>query len=216
MKKFFISADIEGIAGVSTLDQMGPEKFEYGLARKWMTEEVASAARTALTSGYDEVIIGDGHGNAQNILIDDLPEEAKLIRAAREINDHKPEWVIERVKIAIADFLTKNSGKTAADIKVACFGLAFKANIDDLRESPALEITLDLARQLPGTVLAVEPHIHELPPKLADAGIKLVGTGDAIAQADVLVLLVDHKLFKDLQITKQSGKTMVDTRGIWN
>ncbi len=148
-------------------------------------------------------------------IISQTPEEARLIKTARDINDYKPDWVVERVKIAISDYLSSHPDKTAADIKVACFGLAFKANIDDLRESPALDITLELATQLPGKVLAVEPHITELPQKLQDAGIEFAGTGDAIAQADIMVLLVDHKLFKELKITRQSGKILVDTRGIW-
>lgn len=148
-------------------------------------------------------------------IISKTPEEAQLTKMARIINDFKPEWVVNKVKLAVSDFLNDNPSRTAADLKVACFGLAFKPDIDDLRESPALDIAVELASQLAGDVLAVEPHINELPSKLVDAGIALVGAGDAIAKADILVLLVDHKLFKELQITTQSGKPIIDTRGIW-
>lgn len=148
-------------------------------------------------------------------IISKTPEEAKLIQTARTINDFKPEWVINRVKVAIADVLAQNPSRTSSDVTVACFGLAFKADIDDLRESPALDITETLADELAGTVLAVEPHIKQLPENLSKAGVEFAGAGDAIARADILVLLVDHKLFKELYITEQSGKTIVDTRGIW-
>ncbi|HCD5099529.1 TPA: UDP-N-acetyl-D-mannosamine dehydrogenase, partial [Acinetobacter baumannii] len=86
------------------------------------------------------------------------PEQARLIRTAREVNDAKPEWVIDQVKIKIAEFLQANPNKTIQDVTIACYGLAFKPDIDDLRESPALEITRKLANQ--GlNILAVEPNI---------------------------------------------------------
>jgi UDP-N-acetyl-D-mannosaminuronic acid dehydrogenase len=93
------------------------------------------------------------------------PEQARLIRTAREVNDAKPEWVIDQVKIKIAEFLQENPEKTIKDVTVACYGLAFKPDIDDLRESPALEITKKLAEQ--GlNILAIEPNVHELPVNL--------------------------------------------------
>lgn len=81
MRKLFIAADIEGVAGVASLDQLGPKEIEWGPARTWMTNEVASAANAALASGYDEVLIADGHGNALNILPDGLPPNTRLIRS---------------------------------------------------------------------------------------------------------------------------------------
>ena len=81
---------------------------------------------------------------------------------AREVNDHKPEWVLDKVKASITDTLVANPGKTMADIKVACLGLAFKPDIDDLRESPAVEITQNIAK-IGCQVLAVEPNIETRP-----------------------------------------------------
>src|SRR5690606_14051026 len=78
-------------------------------------------------------------------IVSKTPEEARLIRTAREVNDSKPEWVINKVKQAVAEYLMENPDKTAKDVTIACFGLAFKADIDDLRESPALAITQHIA-----------------------------------------------------------------------
>lgn len=80
-RRLFISADMEGIAGVASVSQLLPGQFEYETARTWMTAEVAAAARVALDNGYGEVIIADGHGNAQNLLPDRLPAGTRLIRS---------------------------------------------------------------------------------------------------------------------------------------
>jgi len=98
---------------------------------------------------------------------------------------------------------------------LACLGLAFKANVDDLRESPALEITRHLAEEGRWTILAVEPNIDHLPPSLDSGKVKLVDLDVALAEADVLLLLVDHKAFVDVDRMRLRGKTIVDTRGIW-
>lgn len=148
-------------------------------------------------------------------IISKTPDQARLMHAARQVNDYKPHWVVNRVKEAIHQLLAERPEKKASDITIACFGLAFKADIDDLRESPALEITLELATHHPSAILAVEPNIKTLPAKLADKNITLVTAGDAIAKADVLVLLVEHRLFKALEITSRSGKVIIDTKGIW-
>lgn len=136
------------------------------------------------------------------------PENSKLIHTARKVNDGKPGWVINKVKDAVS--------KTDAK-KVAVLGLAFKADIDDLRESPALNITVDLAEELdPIELLAVEPNISELPKRLKGFdNVTLASVEDAIATADVVVLLVDHKEFKDLPIAEVSSKELVDTKGLW-
>lgn len=143
-------------------------------------------------------------------IVSKTPEQARLIRTAREVNDSKPEWVIEKVKIAIADFLQSNPTKTAKDVTVAFYGLAFKPDIDDLRESPACAIAQKIINFHRGTVLLVEPNIDCLPAKLSSN--ELVAADLAYATADIHVLLVDHKEFKEQGPT--SGRT-VDTKGIW-
>lgn len=79
-KRIFISADIEGVTGVVSREQLGPRGFEYQLARKWMTAEVSAACEGALAAGATEIVVADSHGNAQNILVDELPPSVQLIR----------------------------------------------------------------------------------------------------------------------------------------
>ncbi|WP_312559851.1 UDP-N-acetyl-D-mannosamine dehydrogenase [Atlantibacter hermannii] len=141
------------------------------------------------------------------------PEQARLIRTAREVNDHKPHWVLERVKATVADCLNA-SGKRASELKIACFGLAFKPNIDDLRESPAMEIAHQIAQWNSGETLVVEPNIHQLPDSLA-THCTLVSLDDALAQADVLVMLVDHAPFKAVEASAVQQAWIVDTKGVW-
>lgn len=143
-------------------------------------------------------------------IVSKTPEQAQLIHTARKVNDAKPEWVINKVKIAIADFLQVNPDKTAKDVTIACYGLAFKPDIDDLRESPALDITKAIASFHAGGVVAVEPNIDSL--VIGEANIKLVEFEAAKARADVHVLLVDHKEFK---ASKLISDFIVDTKGIW-
>lgn len=127
-------------------------------------------------------------------IVDTSPEEARIIRTAREVNDHKPEWVLEKVKIALADVLAQRPGTTMSDVRVACLGMAFKPDIDDLRESPAVEITQQIAR-LGCRVLAVEPNIETLPVKLQQPNMALTPLADALQSADVVCVLVKHKPF---------------------
>ncbi|MCU6433911.1 UDP-N-acetyl-D-mannosamine dehydrogenase [Undibacterium sp. Jales W-56] len=112
------------------------------------------------------------------------PENARLIRSAREVNNHKTTWVIDQIKIAVADATARTGRKP----KIACLGLAFKPDIDDLRESPALYIAEALQSQ-DYDVIAVEPNIetHE--------NFTLVSLEDSLKSADVFVLLVKHRQF---------------------
>ncbi|MEX0297470.1 MAG: UDP-N-acetyl-D-mannosamine dehydrogenase [Kordiimonas sp.] len=140
-------------------------------------------------------------------IVDAAPDEAQLIKTARDVNDGKPELVIDKVKRAVDRF---------KEPVVACFGLAFKADIDDLRCSPALSITERLAKDLECKLLAVEPNVEQLPDSLTSNGVQQVSALDALEQADILVFLVDHKPFKRLPAGKRAEKVVIDTRGIWN
>ena len=146
-------------------------------------------------------------------IVNKTPEQARLIRTAREVNDGKPEWVIQKVQAQI-DALTA-AGKSEQDIRIACFGLAFKPNIDDLRESPSLDITLKLAELYPGQVVAVEPNIEEAPAKLTKAGVRLLTLQEALEWADVLLMLVDHAEFKERIPAFRTEQRLVDAKGIW-
>lgn len=143
-------------------------------------------------------------------IVSAAPNEARLIRAARDVNDSKPEWVIEQVKLAVANYLMANPDKTAKDVTIACYGLAFKPDIDDLRESPALGIALQLTRMFPGQVLAVEPNIDALPD--SSTNIKLVSKEAAMTHASIHVMLVDHHSFKTQAAPPGN---LVDVKGVW-
>ncbi len=130
-------------------------------------------------------------------IVDSMATEARLIRTAREINDFKPHWVLDKVKAVICDVQNKHQGKDIADVTVACLGLAFKPDIDDLRESPAVQITSMIAG-LGCKILAVEPNISTLPSKLAQKNISLVSQENAIDKADIVCLLVNHTPFRNL------------------
>jgi len=136
------------------------------------------------------------------------PEQAILIRTAREVNDNRPGRVVDSVVEAAG---------TISNPVIACLGLAFKADIDDLRGSPALTITRQVCDRLPGaTVLAVEPYVSALPISLGDLdNLSLVDIGLALAKADVVVLLVDHHQFASIAPADITGKQVIDTRGLW-
>lgn len=147
-------------------------------------------------------------------IVNKTPDLAKLIHTARLVNDGKPEWVIGKVNDAVVTALQNNSSKNIKDIKIACLGLAFKPDIDDLRESPALKITSQLADKYPNQIWAVEPNVDVLPSKLVEKQIQHISLEKALAEADVLVVLVDHKEFKQVQAASIDA-VVVDTKGIW-
>ena len=141
------------------------------------------------------------------------PVQARLIRTAREVNDSKPHWVLEQVQRQVADCLM-DSNKRASELKIACFGLAFKPDIDDLRESPAVQVTRMIADWHQGTTLVVEPNVQSLPAAL-QASVTLIGLEDSLQQADVLVMLVDHRAFKAIEPAAVTQQWIVDTKGVW-
>ena len=134
-------------------------------------------------------------------IVSEFPEEAQLIRKSREINNYKTQWVLEKVKNEALQFKIKN-GKEAI---IACMGLAFKPDIDDLRESPALYVAQELKKQGFQT-LEVEPNL------VSTKEYPLISINEAIKKADIIVYLVGHKGFKNLKIV--NSKPVLDFVGI--
>ncbi|KAB0640067.1 UDP-N-acetyl-D-mannosamine dehydrogenase [Burkholderia latens] len=137
-------------------------------------------------------------------IVDSAPEHARLIRTARTVNDDKPNHVLDRIE---------HVAKRFREPVIACFGLAFKADIDDLRESPAVGIVRELANREIGQVIAVEPNIRQLPASL-EGRVMLGEVADALARADIVVILVDHRQFKQIDPMKLHTKIVIDTRGL--
>lgn len=134
------------------------------------------------------------------------PERSPLIRTAREVNEAKPGFVVEKVS------------RHAATLKkpvIACLGLSYKADVDDLRESPAITIVEELARAGVGELLVVEPHVNALPENLASLGLQLWDFDRATERANILLLLVDHASFLSVDHDVVKDKIVVDTRGAW-
>lgn len=143
-------------------------------------------------------------------IVDKTPAESRLIRTAREVNDNKPKWVLEKVRHTVDSIVA--TGRAAPSLTVAILGLAFKPNIDDLRESPALHIAEQIASEASTRLLFVEPNIETLP--LSLAGHRLASVDEAIAEADVIVLLVNHRDFKELNTKVGAQTRVVDAVGI--
>lgn len=139
-------------------------------------------------------------------IIHSAPEQTPLIRIAREVNDGKTGHVLEQASLLIDD----NPGVT-----VACLGLAFKANIDDFRESPALKIAAQLARRYPGRIKIVEPYASSLPESFAGSGAELIDVDAALESCPIMITLTDHDIFKSIPLDERQGKIVYDTRGIW-
>lgn len=138
-------------------------------------------------------------------IVDSAPNVSRLIKTAREINDAKPEYIFDKVRKAAEQFKQP---------VIACLGLTFKADIDDLRESPALAITTQLANSNVGHILAVEPNIDRLPDSLSD--VELVNINQALIDANILVILVAHKSFKHLTVNHTNSKVVIDAIGLNN
>lgn len=141
-------------------------------------------------------------------IVSSVPEESKIIKTAREVNDGKPEWVMSKVTEALKDL---------DNPVVAALGIAFKNDIDDLRESPSLNIVKRLGEENPELdVRVVEPNVDELPDSLsAIANVKKQDLQGAVADADLILLLVNHKEFLELDPSNLEDKTVIDTKGIW-
>lgn len=139
-------------------------------------------------------------------IVASAPREAQLTRLAREVNDAKPDYVCTKVR------------KCAADLRrpvIACLGLSYKKDVDDLRESPAVEIVRRLTEEGIGEILVVEPHIFSLPEELSALGLELSDFDRALDRANVVLLLVDHMAFMQVDHALLKDKFVIDTRGVW-
>jgi UDP-N-acetyl-D-mannosaminuronic acid dehydrogenase len=133
-------------------------------------------------------------------IVSSAPQEARLIRTAREVNDNKPQWVIDKVKAKAERFRAPVIG---------CLGITFKANIDDLRESPSMDIVEHLMGAGIGRVMVCDPNVpkDKVPFELHDLK-------ELLKEADILLLLVDHHEFADIDPQVIRDKVVIDTRGV--
>ena len=133
-------------------------------------------------------------------IVSQSPDHARLIRTARQVNESKPEWVIEKVTQKAERFKRP---------RIACLGLAFKADVDDLRESPALAIVRRLQQLDVGDLLICDPYVRN------SEEFALCSLEQAIENADIVLLLVDHRPFKRLKPSSLQEKVLIDTRGVF-
>jgi UDP-N-acetyl-D-mannosaminuronic acid dehydrogenase len=139
-------------------------------------------------------------------IIDSAPDLARVMRVSREVNDGKTEAVFNQADELIGERPYAN---------IACCGLAFKANVDDLRESPALKVALKLAQKYGSRLKVVEPNVRQLPPELARYGAELISIDDAVKSCEIAIVLVSHDEFKMIPISERRHLEVIDTCGIW-
>lgn len=139
-------------------------------------------------------------------IVHGAPEETPLIRTARGVNDGKMHHVVRNAEELVA---------AHPEAKVACLGLAFKANIDDFRESPARFIASRLVRRFGARIHIVEPYVAELPIEFTGTGATQIDIDEALETCDILIVLVDHDIFRVVPLAERAGKLVYDTRGIW-
>ncbi len=139
-------------------------------------------------------------------LVHGAPEHSRLIRTAREVNLAKTSHVIGAAEMLVSQY---------PEARVACLGLAFKPNIDDFRESPAVEVAAALARRFGQQIRIVEPYARGLPVEFAGTGTELIDLDSALAECELLIVLVDHDLFRSIPLEERSDKVVYDTRGLW-
>lgn len=143
-------------------------------------------------------------------IVDKTPEHARLIRTAREVNDGKPGWVVQKIREHTAELGA--AGLQEKDLTIALLGLAFKPDIDDLRESPALQIAKNVRASLKARVLVVEPNIESLPQELED--MTLVTLDQGLKEADVVGVLVAHSPFIAARSRLTDMSHIIDATGV--
>jgi len=139
-------------------------------------------------------------------IVHSAPEETPLIRTARGVNDGKMHHVIAKAEALV---------EAHPNARIACLGLAFKANIDDFRESPARFVASRLARKFGSRMSVVEPYADELPIEFTDSGVSHIDVDEALETCDILIVLVDHDVFRVVPLAERADKLVYDTRGIW-
>ncbi|MBW8784269.1 MAG: UDP-N-acetyl-D-mannosamine dehydrogenase, partial [Novosphingobium sp.] len=139
-------------------------------------------------------------------IVHGAPEQTPLIRTARGVNDGKIRHVIARAEALV---------EAHPQARVACLGLAFKANIDDFRESPARLVAATLARRFGSRISVVEPYAAKLPIEFTDTGASLIELDTALEDCAILIVLVDHDVFRVVPLAERAAKLVYDTRGIW-
>jgi UDP-N-acetyl-D-mannosaminuronic acid dehydrogenase len=139
-------------------------------------------------------------------IVNGAPEQTPLIRTARGVNDGKIHHVIARAAALV---------EANPQAEIACLGLAFKANIDDFRESPARLVAATLARRFGKRIRIVEPYVAELPREFEGTGATRIDVDTALEDCEVLIVLVDHDVFKSVPLAERAHKIVYDTRGIW-
>lgn len=139
-------------------------------------------------------------------LVHSAPDIANLIRTSRQVNDEKLRHTLDRACRLLDE---------RPDAAAACFGVTFKADVDDIRESPALTITAELAHRYRSRIQVVEPNLDRLPAALAGTGARLTTLADALASCELGILLVDHDEFRSVPVDDRAHMTVLDTRGLW-
>ncbi len=140
-------------------------------------------------------------------IVHSAPDQSPLIRTARNVNDGKVQHTIDRARVMI--------DSAPSGTQIACMGLAFKANIDDFRESPAKKVAATLAQQYGTRIHIVEPYADKLPDEFVGTGAVLIDIDTALETCDMLIALVDHDIFKSIPFAERRHKMVFDTRGIW-
>lgn len=139
-------------------------------------------------------------------IIDSAPDLARVMRTSRDVNNDKTRKIVEQAEALIDDHPYAN---------VACCGLTFKANIDDLRESPAMDVALHLAAKYGPRIKVVEPNLRHPPAELAGHGVGFMNIDEALHCCEIAILLVDHDEFKMIPLAERRHLDVIDTRGIW-
>ena len=139
-------------------------------------------------------------------IIDSAPDLARVMRISREVNNDKTRKIIQSAEALIDDHPYANA---------ACCGLTFKANVDDLRESPAMDIALHLAAKYGPRIKIVEPNLRQLPSQLAEHRVAFMDIDEALRSCEIAILLVDHDEFKMVPLADRRHLDVIDTRGIW-